>query len=264
MTKLVGIVNLTPDSFSDGGSLPDTASALAHTRALIAEGADVLDIGAESTRPGATPLTPSQEWERLGPVLPEILAIARDTGCTVSLDTRHAPTAARALALGIHWINDVGGLKDAEMRRIVADHSCRLVLMHSLGVPANPNVTLPEEADVIDALLKDARQRIKALESEGIVSHRLIYDPGIGFGKTMRQNLQILSYASSFTALGMPLLFGHSRKRFMQHFSQNEASARDDLTAAFSAMLMLQGIDYLRVHAVGKHATLRHAILRKE
>lgn len=264
MTQLVGIVNLTPDSFSDGGQISDKASALSHVRTLMTEGADVLDIGAESTRPGATALTPEQEWERLGPVLPDILAMAREAGRLVSLDTRHAATAARALGHGVDWINDVGGLQDAEMRRVVADYPCQLVLMHSLGVPADPSMTLPEDADVIDSLMQHARERQEALAGEGIAPGRLIYDPGIGFGKTMRQNLQILSSATSFTALGMPLLFGHSRKRFMQYFSHKEAAERDELTAAFSAMLMLQGIDYLRVHAVGKHATLRSAILRKE
>ncbi|MBY0355592.1 MAG: dihydropteroate synthase [Rickettsiales bacterium] len=263
-TKLMAIINLTPDSFSDGGAISDVASAIEAARLFISQGADVIDIGAESTRPGATPLDAMQEWERLSPVLSGVMSLAHESRIDVSVDTRHWQTAKKALLLGADWINDVSGLADTSMREVLRDHPCRIVLMHQLGIPADPELVLDCAADeVVDYLLTQARISMEFCEAEGLSRERLIYDPGIGFGKNLRQNLAILSSASSFKELSIPLLFGYSRKRFMQCITDQPAPQRDDVTAAYSSLLMMQGIDYLRVHALGKHATLRRALSGK-
>jgi dihydropteroate synthase len=264
MTQLVGILNVTPDSFSDGGHYDTAEAALLKAQQLMAEGAEVIDVGAESTRPGATALSAEDEWERLSPLLSEIVTKAHALGRFVSLDTRHAETAARGLSCGVDWINDVSGFQDPGMVPLLRESNCRAVLTHSLGIPADPLHHLPSDIDVIAHLLTHALRRIESLEEQGIAAHRLLYDPGIGFGKTNTQNLAILSSARSFKALGIPLLFGHSRKRFMQSISPYVAKDRDQMTLTYSSLLMMQGIDYLRVHAIGKHATLRTTILRKE
>ena len=263
-SRLVGILNLTPDSFSDGGTLHDAAAVYARARELLHLGGDVLDVGAESTRPGAKPLSAEEEWTRLSALLPELVRIARGEGREISVDTRHAETARHALALGVDWINDVNGLRDPVMCDVLREASCRVVLVHSLGVPADPARTLPEEADPVAILLDEARASIARLVADGISKDRLIYDPGIGFGKTTYQNLVLIRSADAFKTLGIPLYYGHSRKRFLQCVSDATPEGRDEVTAAFSSMLMLMGVDYLRVHDVGKHATLRQHLFGNE
>jgi dihydropteroate synthase len=246
MTKLAGIVNVTPDSFSDGGQYTDTHSALAHIEQLIEDGADIIDIGAESTRPGATALSAEQEWERLSPLF-EGLNVS---GAIFSLDTRHAENARRALDIGFHWINDVSGFKDNAMIETVKLYGCQLVMMHSLTVPADKNVTLPEDADVIDALLKWSQANVARLERAGIRRHRIIMDPGLGFGKTARQSGQIIERFIELKACKLPILIGHSRKSFLG------AGDRDAGTLAVSRQLIAKGVDYLRVHDVAAHVEL--------
>jgi dihydropteroate synthase len=264
MTALVGILNLTPDSFSQDGVLGAAKQVEAHLRQLMDEGVDIIDVGAESTRPGATPLTPEEEWARLQDFLRDIIAHTHAAGKQVSLDTRHWQSAEKGLALGVDWINDVSGLRDAQMRRVLAEHGAsRIVLMHALSIPADPQLYLPEDADVMALLAQDAQEALARAEASGIRRERIIYDPGVGFGKTVRQNFTILTYAFRLRELGIPLLIGHSRKRFMQCINSSPASERDDLTVALSAGLILQGVEYLRVHAVGKHATLRAELMPK-
>ncbi len=260
-TQLIGILNLTPDSFSDGGQVTDAAQAIER---LIEDGADIIDIGAESTRPGATPLTPAQEWQRLEPVLHEVLPCFPQA--VFSLDTRHAETAARALSYPIHWINDVSGLADPAMVDAVRGSACKLVVMHSLTVPADPGRHLHEEADPVAELLHFARERSAELERQGIARERLIFDPGIGFGKTPLQSVEILRRIDELKACGMELLIGHSRKSFLKLFSspppasgETEWTGRDALTLGVSAYLYGKGIDYIRIHAVRPHAELRKA-----
>lgn len=263
LTQLVGILNLTPDSFSDGGQYTDAKSALAHMAAMITQGAGVIDVGAESTRPGAQALSFEEEWERLKTTLPELVSMAVDTGAKISLDTRHWQNAARGLSLGVDWINDVSGLTSADMRKLLLDSECGIVVMHSLGVPADPARCISEPPDVVTQLINEAMYTINSLESAGIDRSRLIYDPGIGFGKNDRQNLQIISSARSFKTLGISLLFGHSRKRFLRAMAEDRTEQRDVATLAFSAHLMAQGVEYLRVHEVGKHATMRSRFFDK-
>jgi len=249
-TKLVGIINLTPDSFSDGGKLGNTQAALDAISRLIGQGARVIDLGAESTRPGALPVSPDEEWRRLEPVL-QALATVKQPGVSFSLDTRHAETARRGLELGIDWINDVTGFASPAMVNVVKSAPCTLVMMHSLGIPANKSITLPPTADAAATVIAWAKERLQLLETQGIDRSRVIFDPGIGFGKTPAQSLAILRDIKKFAALGLRVLVGHSRKSFLAGFSD-----RDDATLAASLYLAAQSVDYLRVHDVARHAQM--------
>ncbi len=250
-TQLVGILNLTPDSFSGDGKTAD--QALAAIAAMAKEGIAVIDIGAESTRPGAVPLAPEAEWARLEPVLKEALP-RRDF--RISVDTRHAETARKALAMGAHWINDVSGFQDSAMIEAVSASECRVVMMHSLTVPADSRIVLPEDQDVVETLIGWAEARLHALEKAGIARSRVIFDPGLGFGKTPAQSLHILKNLQAFKALELPILIGHSRKSFLKGFADESLEARNALTLAVSALLMEQNVDYLRVHDTRAHAGL--------
>jgi dihydropteroate synthase len=249
-TKLVGIVNVTPDSFSDGGVCFNVPSALKTITQLVSDGADVIDIGAESTRPGATPLTHEEEWIRLEPLLKNLPHLGE-----VSIDTRHAETARKALEYGVHWINDVSGFASPDMVETVKNSHCKLVIVHSLTVPADKNIVLTESVDVIEELLRFARVRLSALEKAGIAHERIIFDPGIGFGKTAKQSLQVLNQVHRFKELNVPILVGHSRKSFLAK-PGDSIEQRDRATLEVSRVLIEQGVDYLRVHNVAQHRQL--------
>lgn len=242
-TQLVGIVNLTPDSFSDGGRIADARIAISQ---LIKDGADVVDIGAESTRPGATPISVNEEWARLSPVLPHLPA------GVFSLDTRHAEVAKKALPY-VRWINDVSGFSDVAMIEAVKNAECKLVMMHSLSVPADKHIVLPPDADVVQTLVDWARGRIKTLAGAGIAKDRIIFDPGVGFGKTPAQSHAVVDRVEEFYALGVPLLIGHSRKSFLG----GKMEDRDQVTLEVSKKLWGR-VDYLRVHNVTLHRKHLH------
>lgn len=246
-TRIAAIVNVTPDSFSDGGAAYRADDAVEAVLRLLNEGADIVDIGAESTRPGATPVSPGEEWTRLAPVLAGL------RGVPFGVDTRHAETAKNALRAGAHWINDVSGFSDPAMVAAVRDSACLLVVMHSLTVPADKNVVMGE-ADVVAALLDFARTRLDALEAAGIERMRLVFDPGIGFGKTAAQSWEIIRGIERFRELGVPLLIGHSRKSFLGE------EDRDARTLDVSRQLMRSGVAWLRVHDVAAHAVLKEAV----
>jgi dihydropteroate synthase len=251
---LVGIVNVTPDSFSDGGRLND--AAIAHAKTLMEEGADILDIGAESTRPGATLLSPDEEWVRLEPVLGAIAERAHRAEVRLSVDTRHAQTAARAIELGVQMINDQGGLEHSAMVEIIGEHECDVVVMHSLGLPANPKVTLPVDTLIIDVMLAWKKQMVARATAAGIAPERLIFDPGLGFGKTTVQSLELVLNAAELVDSGGRWLFGHSRKSFLTLFTNAEPAERDSLTLTFSAQLAAARVPYLRIHNVEAHRTM--------
>lgn len=252
MTQLVGILNLTPDSFSDGGRYTAPEAALAQAERLLHDGADVLDVGAESTRPHATPISAAEEWSRLESVLPALVTLTHAKNKALSLDTRHAETARRALALGVDWINDVSGFQDAAMVEAVIASLCRVVVMHHLGVPADPGVTLPKDADALAVVRTALFVRAAELEAQGIARSRLILDPGLGFGKSAAQSRAIVNGAGALKSLGLPIFLGHSRKSFLGA----DAAAREAETLVVSAHLIAQGIDYLRVHDVAAHRAL--------
>jgi dihydropteroate synthase len=246
-TKLIGILNLTPDSFSDGGKYNAIETALNQTQKLIDDGASVIDIGAESTRPNATPINAAEEWLRLEKILPEIIRLCHQNKILSSLDTRHAASAKKAIALDIDWINDVSGFESAAMIDAVKDSNVSLVFMHNLGVPADKNKTLPADADVIETLLHWAKNKITQLTNAGIAQNRLIFDAGIGFGKNAEQSWQIINNIAKLKTLPVPILIGHSRKSFLGDVDKDAATIKASITMA------KQGVDYLRVHDVKGH-----------
>ncbi len=259
LTQWVGILNLTPDSFSDGGKYASPDLALRRAAELLDEGATVLDVGAESTRPGAQRLDPREEWARLEPVLQLTrLLVAERAGETrerpmVSVDTRNPETALRAIGAGVDWINDVTGGSDPRMVSAVGTSGATFVFMHSVAVPPEAGKTLPTELDAVASVMLWARERVGELTAAGIPADRLIFDPGIGFGKTPEQNVRLLGGVPEFRDLGLPLLVGHSRKSFISRLGLGEGAApegRDLESAVISAHLADAGTDYVRVHRV--------------
>lgn len=250
--QLMGIINVTPDSFSDGGLFLTPDAAIAQAKQLIADGAEILDIGAESTAPHVTPLDANTEWQRLEPVLASICAAKQDfiIPPIISVDTRHAATAKRALAYGIDWINDVSGLTDPAMREIVASSGKPCVIMHSLSIPASREHIIPHDQDPVTFVYQWGAEKIQQLEQAGISRDNIIVDPGIGFGKTAEQSLQLIKHANIFKQLGVRVLIGHSRKSFLSKLTPAIAKDRDIETAAISIQLANQAIDILRVHNV--------------
>ena len=251
---LVGVVNVTPDSFSDGGRYLDPKAAIARGEALIAEGADLLDIGGESTRPGADPVAPDEELAR---VIPVIRALA--AGATpLSIDTRHARVAREAVAAGACLVNDVTGLTgESEMARAVAETGAGLVVMHIQGDPRTMQQN-PAYDNLMADICRFLRRGIMAAREAGVPEDHLLVDPGFGFGKRLRHNLQILSRLGQLRTLGRPIMVGASRKRFIGDVTGVEApAARLFGTAAACALAVAQGALALRVHDV---AEMRQAV----
>ncbi|MDX1975437.1 MAG: dihydropteroate synthase [Rickettsiales bacterium] len=253
MTKLMAIINITPDSFSDGGANFAPDKALAAIKQALIDGAKIIDIGAESTRPGAACVSAEEEWGRLEPVLKKLDSYRRPE-IAFSIDTRHATTAKKALGHGIDWINDVSGFSSDDMVQVAAESDCKLVVMHSLSVPADRTQHLPEDGDVIEALTHFADERFATLARAGINADRLIFDPGIGFGKTAAQSLQILDQIQRLHSLDVPILVGHSRKSCLK-----ELGDPDEATLRVSKQLVACGVDYIRVHDVKAHAAFLRA-----
>ena len=253
MTRLMGILNVTPDSFSGDGLAGNIAGVVERIETMMAHGAQIIDIGAESTRPGAIPLSAEAEWERLAPVLSQIKPYAGSV--VFSLDTRHADVARKGIDAGCSWINDVSGA-DAGMRHVARESGATLVLMHSLTVPADPKHVLPQDADPVASVYEWGRKAIADCEAAGIRASQLIFDPGIGFGKTPEQSHALLKQIGRFRGLGVPLLVGHSRKSFLARFAGSGSGSRDAATLGVSAYLIREKVDYLRVHDVRAHMAL--------
>jgi dihydropteroate synthase len=248
MTLVMGIVNVTPDSFSDGGRFVDPDVAVAHALKLRAEGADILDVGGESTRPGAERVSPRVEQER---VLPVIAALS-EAGATVSIDTLNASTAVAAVEAGARIVNDVsGGLADAEMLAAVAACGADIVLGHWRG-PSADMYAKAEYSDIVREVIEELLGRVQAAAGAGIAPARLVLDPGIGFSKRGAQNWETLRALPQFVALGPRLLLGTSRKRFLGDALGEEASlARRDLATAVTSVLAARdGAWAVRVHDV--------------
>jgi 2-amino-4-hydroxy-6-hydroxymethyldihydropteridine diphosphokinase / dihydropteroate synthase len=252
----MGIVNLTPDSFSDGGELADDAAAEARVEKLVAAGAELIDIGAESTRPGATPMTTDEEWARLETVLGRL--VDRYSGSLLrprlSVDTYHVETARRALTLGADMINDVSGLTERAMIGLSATSGAEFVAMHNLGVPADKARTLPADQNPTTAVERWLEERVDTWERAGIDLGRIVFDPGIGFGKNALQSLRLLRDVRQLHRFGLRLLVGHSRKSFMHHVATAHRHERDLFTVGASLQLCAAGVDVLRVHDVAAHA----------
>ena len=249
-TLVMGIVNVTPDSFSDGGEFYSSKDAIAHASKLINEGADIIDIGGESTRPGATEISSSDELKRVIPVIQGIRSNNPDI--LISIDTTKAIVAKEAVEVGANIINDVSGLSfDSQMPMTVASLNVPIIIMHMKGNPRNMQKN-PEYKDLIDEILNYFKERIKIATKAGIDREMIILDPGIGFGKTVQHNFQILSKLNKFNKLELPLLIGPSRKSFIGLTLNLSPEDRVDGTAATVAIGVNNGARIVRVHDVEK------------
>jgi dihydropteroate synthase len=243
----MGILNVTPDSFSDGGEWFDFAEAVEHGRALVAEGADILDVGGESTRPGADPVTLDEELRRVVPVVRAL----RDTGAQLSVDTMKLTVAEAAVEAGATLVNDVTAFRhDPELAGFVADRGCDCCLMHMLGEPRTMQDD-PRYDDVVDDVRAFLEARVEFAVGEGVREERIIVDPGIGFGKTLAHNLEILRRLDEIVAIGLPVVVGTSRKSFLGRLTGREdPHERVAATVATTVLALERGAKVFRVHDV--------------
>jgi dihydropteroate synthase len=277
-TKIVAILNVTPDSFSDGGKFNSYQNAINHIKQLINEGADIIDIGAESTRPGGQQVGIDEEWQRLEIILPQLVDIVRTNNLdpknkkiTISIDSRNVATAKKAHQAGVNIINDVTGLKDKRMAEFVIENNIEVVFMHSLTVPVDPSIVIDHNLDVVAEIISFAKQKITELMAMGVKKNQLIFDPGIGFGKDAKQSIEILKRIDEFRILDLPLYIGHSKKRFLDQldFKQFQEMApnscefkardfnnfsREKKTSLISKYLTKKRVDFIRIHDVKENS----------
>jgi len=245
--KIMGILNLTPDSFSDGGQWLDEAALDARIEQLLAEGADIIDVGGESTRPFAGQVDACEELAR---VVPVIRKIRQRSDLPVAVDTTKARVAREAIAAGATVINDISALRqDPEMIEVARSFDGSIIIMHMQGTPGDMQID-PRYGDVVAEINAFFTERIAWMEQHGVARPRIIVDPGIGFGKTLAHNLAILRNVVAFKGHGCPVLIGHSRKSFLGQLLDVPVEERDWPTAMTSALCARQGADILRVHAV--------------
>ncbi|HET6422616.1 MAG TPA: dihydropteroate synthase [Planctomycetaceae bacterium] len=244
---LMGIVNVTPDSFSDGGQNFAAGQAVEHALRLEDAGADLLDLGAESTRPGAEPVSLDEELWRLMPVVEQLAARVQ---IPLSIDTYKAEVARQTLAAGAAIINDISGLQfDPEMLPVIAETQAGVVCMHIQGTPQTMQ-RAPHYDDVVAEICGYFHERLDLMASAGVQPEQIVFDPGIGFGKTSEHNLQLLSHIAELRAVGRPILIGHSRKGFLKRILGRPVDERQSGTLGVSLALAEQGTDILRVHDV--------------
>jgi len=252
--RLMGIVNVTPDSFSDGGRFLQAEAAIAHGLKLIADGAQIVDIGGESTRPGAEPVSAAEELRRVRPVIEGIAAVAdrsAGTGAQISIDTSKASVAGAALEAGATLVNDVTALRgDPQMASVVAQSGAGCCLMHMLGEPRTMQKE-PRYGDVVDEVKAFLLARLEFAVGEGIAEDRVLLDPGIGFGKTLAHNLELLRRLGELVELGRPVVIGTSRKSFLGRLAgAPESSQRLAGTLATNVLALERGASVFRVHDV--------------
>jgi dihydropteroate synthase len=251
-THIMGILNITPDSFTDGGAFYRKDSAIEHGLRMVEDGADIIDIGGESTRPGSDPVLYEEETRRTIPVIEEL---AKRVKVPISIDTYKADVAKKALDAGASMVNDISGLRfDPEMAGVVAEYKVPVVVMHIKGTPKNMQAN-PEYEALIPEIMDYLRVSVRLAVDAGVGEDMIIIDPGIGFGKTFEHNLQILKDLHEFTLLEKPLLIGPSRKAFIGNILGNAApSERLEGTAAAVAISIMNGAHIVRVHDVKEMA----------
>jgi dihydropteroate synthase len=259
---LMGVVNATPDSFSDGGRFLDLEAAVAQAERLAEEGADLVDLGGESTRPGSAPVDAAEERRRVVPVVERLRA--RGFRLPISLDTCKAEVARAGLEAGADLVNDVTGLSDPALARVVAEAGVPVVLMHLRGTPATMQAHASYR-DLLGEVAAELRAALARAEGAGIPAERVILDPGLGFAKTTAHNVELLARVGELRALGRPLLVGPSRKRFVGELTGAPVEARLPGTLAAVTACVLAGVEWLRVHdvAAARQAALVAAAIRR-
>ena len=246
-TLVMGILNITPDSFSDGGRFLDRATAVAHATRMVDDGADILDVGGESTRPGSNPVSADEELERVHPLIERLAEL--HPAVPVSIDTRKADVAAEALDAGATIVNDVSGGADPAMFDVVRDREAAVVLMHMRGDPTTMQEA-PHYDDVVGEVHEYLRQRIEAAELAGIDPERIAIDPGIGFGKDLDHNLELMHGVDALLDLGRPVLVGPSRKKFIGTILDLPVEERVEGTVGAVVWMVARGAHLVRVHDV--------------
>ena len=248
LPNIMGVLNLTPDSFSDGGKYNNKSSGIKRAFVMFESGANIIDIGGESTRPGSKGINEKLEWKRIKEILKSI-----SKKIPISLDTRKSQIMKKGIKLGIKIINDVSGLNyDTESINILKKYKIPFVIQHSLGLPENMQNNPRYKNELLD-IYDFLEQKIEFLRSIGIKHNNIILDPGIGFGKNLKHNMNLISNISIFHSLGFPLLVGNSRKRFIKELSgKNDTKKRIGGTVASSLFLMMQGVQILRIHDVNE------------
>ena len=262
-TVLMGVLNVTPDSFSDGGDFSSPDLAAAHAHKMVADGADWIDVGGESTRPGHAPVGVEDEWRRVAPVLEQL---GRDFPAPISIDTQKAAIADRALKAGARIVNDIWGFqRDPDMARVAADHGACAVLMHNRD-------EVDGSIDILDAVKRFLTRSAEIALAAGLKEDQIVLDPGIGFGTTREQEMQLIARLGEIKALGFPVLLGASRKRFIGHILQRD-NARERVWGSLGAHLvgLCAGADIIRAHDIAEHRdalkvadAIRQSIAREE
>ena len=243
---VMGVLNVTPDSFSDGGRFLDPSAAIAHGRALHEQGADLIDVGAESTRPGSAPVPAEEQWRRLEPVLK---ALGAEPDVCLSVDTANAEVARRALDCGARVVNDVQALGDPDMAQVASRAMAGVVLMHMRGTPADMQRE-PRYDDVSREVAAWLAERLARARDAGIAETSIALDPGIGFGKTIAHNLELLARLEELASLGRPIVVGVSRKSFLGRLLDRPVDQRIEAGVSASAVAVFQGASILRTHDV--------------
>jgi dihydropteroate synthase len=245
-TQVMGVLNVTPDSFSDGGRYFDPDAALRHGLDLVDMGVDLVDIGGESTRPGSDPVSAGEEWRRVGPV---IRGLAEKIQVPLSIDTMKPDVAAKAIDAGASIVNDVSGMRDPSMARLVAKSRAGVVAMHMAG---NPKMMQehPTYADVVGEVRAFLTERIRVLEGAGVASEAIAVDPGVGFGKTLDHNLALLRHLDEIVNLGHPVVVGVSRKSFIERLGGGEPGERLSGSIAAATLAVTKGAHVVRAHDV--------------
>ncbi|MBL6665317.1 MAG: dihydropteroate synthase [Rickettsiales bacterium] len=261
VANIVGILNITPDSFSDGGKFDSLDAALTHTKRMIADGADVIDIGAESTRPGSQRISGEEEWNRLKDILPDIIKVVKNSEKKVktSIDSYHFDNIKRAYDVGVDIINDVTGLSDPRVVDFIAAKNIETVLMHNEKVDPLPDTVINEHLNLTHKIIDWAHAKLRYLTKKGVSKSQLVFDVGIGFGKDANQSIRVLKYINNYKIMGLPVYVGHSKKSFLKAIDFSHYG--DDLdesqkTLIISQYLINRGVDYLRVHDVKEHSSL--------
>jgi dihydropteroate synthase len=247
--NILGVLNLTPDSFSDGGKFNSKKKGINHAVHLLNSGANLIDVGGESTRPGSKMIKENLEWQRINKILKLLLKKKIPT----SLDTRKSKIMSKGINLGVKLINDVSGLDfDSETLNVLKKYKIPFVIQHSQGVPENMQKNPKYKNELLD-IYDFFEKKIKLLRSKGIKHDKIILDPGIGFGKNLKHNMSLIRNISIFHSLGFPILVGNSRKRFIKELSgKNDSKFRNGGTIASSIYLMMQGVQILRIHDVNE------------